>query len=47
MPKKLTYVEPSGYFTPSMMKILKEGEKKETPKKPSTAKATTKKSTKK
>ena len=41
------YVEPSGYFTPSMKKILKEGEKKETPKKTSTSKTTTKKSTKK
>ena len=41
---KMTYVEPSGYFSPSMKKILKEGEKKTPAKKTST---TTKKSTKK
>lgn len=41
--KKLTYVEPSSYFTPSMKKILKEGEKKEPAKKPTTAKKSTKK----
>lgn len=39
--KKLTYVEPSGYFTPAMKKILKEGEKK------TASKSTTKKSSKK
>ena len=44
MAKKLTYVEPSGYITPSMKKILKEGEKKEPAKKSTT---TAKKSTKK
>ena len=38
---KMTYVEPNGYFSPSMKKILKEGEKK-TP-----TKTTAKKSTKK
>ena len=31
--KKMSYVEPSGYFSPSMKKILKEGEKKEPAKK--------------
>lgn len=42
--KKMTYVEPNSYFTPSMKKILKEGEKKTAPKKTTT---TAKKSTKK
>ena len=42
--KKMNYVEPSGYFSPSMKKILKEGEKKAPAKKPTT---TAKKSTKK
>ena len=38
------YVEPSGYFTPSMKKILKAGEKKAPAKKStSTAKKSTKK----
>lgn len=42
--KKMNYVEPSGYFTPSMKKILKEGEKKAPAKKSSTiAKKSTKK----
>ena len=42
--KKLTYVEPSSYFSPSMKKILKEGEKKAPAKKSSTpAKKSTKK----
>ena len=44
--KKMTYVEPDSYFTPSMKKILKEGEKKSTANKTAT-KSTTKKSTKK
>lgn len=44
--KKMTYVEPSGYFSPSMKKILKEGEAKSTAKKTAT-KSTAKKSTKK
>ena len=42
--KKMSYIEPSGYFSPSMKKILKEGEKKAPAKKPTT---TAKKSTKK
>lgn len=40
------YVEPKGYFSPSMKKILEEGEKKEkakTTKKPTEKKSTTKK----
>ena len=42
------YVEPSGYFTPSMKRILKEGETKSTPKTGKTpATKTPKKSTKK
>lgn len=41
---KMTYVEPNGYFSPSMKKILKEGEKKAPAKKSSTpAKKSTKK----
>lgn len=40
--KKMTYVEPKGYFSPSMKKILKEGEKKSSATKP-TAKKSTKK----
>ncbi len=46
--KKMSYVEPSGYFTPSMKKILEAGEKsaKKTGKTTAT-KTTTKKSTKK
>jgi len=40
------YVEPSGYFTPSMKKILKAGETK-TPAKKTASKSTAKKSTKK
>lgn len=43
--KKMTYVEPDSYFTPSMKKLLKEGEKKAPAKK--TTSTTTKKSTKK
>lgn len=42
--KKMTYVEPDSYFTPSMKKLLKEGEKKAPAKK---ATSTAKKSTKK
>lgn len=42
--KKMTYVEPDSYFTPSMKKLLKEGEKKAPAKKSTT---TAKKSTKK
>lgn len=41
---KLTYVEPKGYITPTMKKILDEGNK--TSKKPA-SKPTSKKSTKK
>lgn len=42
--KKMTYVEPDSYFTPSMKKLLKEGEKKAPAKKTtSTAKKSTKK----
>ena len=41
--KKMTYVEPSNYFTPSMKKLLKEGEKKTPAKKTSTTKKSTKK----
>ena len=42
------YVEPSGYFTPSMKKILKAGETKSKPAEKKTApKSTAKKSTKK
>ena len=40
MAKKLDYVEPRGYFTPSAKKILKQGEKK---KSGTTAKKSTKK----
>lgn len=44
MAKKMSYVEPSSYISPSMKKILDAGNK--TAKKPAT-KTTTKKSTKK
>ena len=41
------YVEPSGYFTPSMKRILKEGEKTEKKTGKTTTTKTPKKSTKK
>lgn len=47
MAKKLDYVEPSGYFTPSMKKILDAGEKAAKKSKSSSTKSTAKKSTKK
>ena len=43
----MTYIEPSGYFSPSMKKILKAGEAKSTAKKATATKSTAKKSTKK
>lgn len=47
MAKKLDYVEPGGYFTPSMKKILKEGEKSAKKAEKSAASKSTKKSSKK
>ena len=44
---KMSYVEPDGYFSPSMLKALKAGEKKAPAKKATTSKPTAKKSTKK
>ena len=44
---KMSYVEPSGYFSPSMKKILKAGESKAPAKKATASKSTAKKSTKK
>lgn len=41
------YVEPKGYITPSMQKILNAGKKAETGMKPSATKGSTKPATKK
>ena len=35
--KKVTYVEPAGYFSPEMLKIVENANKKAAPKKPASA----------